>query len=222
MFFKEQILQKEGAKWKTRRQDGTEYKMRRKNDVLNLTRYYINALSLPESLQEEMSKAFDLLFPLLPWGTKLHGLSHFAEIVVFHVLKENNLFNDPDKFVRVSPLGDMPMYSRYWLLRYRQYLPATGIIPPRASADVFLRLLYESPRITDEFREKCEEIKPFILKESVDTHPKTIAGMVCFIALKTMHLQDVTMQDALNVMGIGYAGSIHNALRRLKFQWKLD
>lgn len=68
-----------------------EYIGNKKHEVLLLTKDYIDALGLHESLQEEMTKTFDFLFPLCPRRYNLHESYHLAEIIVFHVLSSRTI-----------------------------------------------------------------------------------------------------------------------------------
>ncbi len=197
-----------------------EYATCKKQEVLLLTRNYITALNLQESLQDDMANTFDFLFPLFPKGSRMHESSQLAEIIVFHVLKERNLFLDPFEFQRISPKGDMPMCYRSWLLRYKQFVPSSRKKAAVALPDMFLNLLYNYPKTSDKFRAKCEEIKPIISKLSGNARPMILAGMICYMAFKATPLPDLSITDAMNTMGIKYLGTIINAIRRVKTRWK--
>ena len=203
-------------------QDGNfkDHVAAKKLDVLPISMEFINALGVEDSFKDELDKTFDLLFPLLPYKYHLQESSYLAEIIAFHVLKEKRIFIDPDEFVRASPVGNMNMCRRVWLLMYKQYLPAPIKFPPNPSPDKLLDQLYASPFFTEDFRNKCEEIKPLILKLSGNLHPKIAAGIICFVAFKSIPHQDSTMSYAFRLMGIKYPGSIHNAVRNLKSRWK--
>jgi hypothetical protein len=198
----------------------TDYMREKKQEVLCITREYIEMMGLHESLQDDMINTFNMLFPLLPKGSKMHNSSQLAEIVAFHTLKEKGLFIDPDEFLNASFLGDMPMSQRSWLLRYKRFLPSNSRLPPSPAPDNFLNQLYNMPEMTEVFRHRCEEIKPVIMRLSGNLHPKMIAGVICFMASKTTPLPGTSMKHMLNAMGIKHAGSIHNVVKRLGDRWK--
>jgi len=196
-----------------------EFITNKRREVLLLAEDYLNALGINEYLQDEIAKTFDFLFPLFPRRYNIHESAHLAEIIVFHILKEKSISFDPDDFRNASPVGNMPMCHRPWLLQYKQYLPVPKNYRHNQSPDKYLVQLYESTFISEEFRKKCEEIKPIILRLSGNVHPKHIAGMICFIASKAIPLSSTTMNEALGIIGIKYPGTIHNAVKRLKNRW---
>ena len=194
-------------------QDKTRMK---KKAVLELTRKYIDALYLKRSIQREMSKTFDYLFPLIPNGSKLCKLPYLAEIVVFHVLKKKNLLNNPTEFERVSLLGNMSLNKRPWLLKYTRYLPKSARIHTRMSFDSFLNFLYEYPGMTKEFEMKCERIKESIANKCGNINPRIVAGIICHLAFNSIKPDLMKESEVLDYLGIFYPGSIDNAINRLK------
>ena len=188
-----------------------------KNKFLNITKKIIRGLDLDEPFQEIVSKTFDFMFPLLPKGTKLRNLHCLAEIIIFHVLKANNDFTNWDLFVTSSPLGHMPMSHRTWLLRYKQYITSgkgqgLGSVP----LGVYLERLYESPRITREIKARCEVNKEILIRNFKCIRPITIAGIACYFTFKNLPENPISIKEALARMGIEHAGTINNAVTRLK------
>ena len=209
---KNNLVQDEGE---TR--DSRSYFKVRKKEILSLVQWYQTTLSLDDALQPDISKTFDLLFRLLPKGSFLKRPNIMAEIVIFHVLKEGKCFTDWDLFVLISPLGNMPMGNRTWLLRYKQYLPQNiACFHDSETPDLYLKKLYETSRITEKFKSDCEKNKLILIKNFKCIKPRTVAGIACYLALKKIPDRSCTILEALARMGIENPGSIINAVKRLK------
>ena len=209
---KNNLVQDEGEN-----RDSRSYFKLRKKEILSLVQWYQTALSLDDALQPDISKAFDLLFRLFPKGSFLKRPNIMAEIVIFHVLKEGKCFTDWDLFVLISPLGNMPMGNRTWLLRYKQYLPKNkAYFHDSATPDLYLKKLYETSRITEKIKSECEKNKLILIKNFKCIKPRTIAGIACYLALKKIPDRSSTIVEALARMGIENPGYIINAVKRLK------
>jgi hypothetical protein len=193
------------------------YQKWKKMKILSLVQWYQAALSLDDALLPEISNTFDLLFQLIPKGSNLKRPKILAEIVVFHVLKTCKRFTDWDLFVSISPLGNMRMGDRTWLLRYKQYLPSNlAHFPNPETPDLYLARFYENSEITVENKAECEKIKQVLTQKFKCINPRTIAGMVCYLSLKKSPERDCSISKALASMGIDHPGSITNAVKRLK------
>ncbi len=208
------------TKSRVRCQYTQEFIESKRYEVLHLAEDYFHALGVNDFFQDEILKTFDFMFPLFPRRHHIHESAYLAEIIVFHKLKERSILFDPENFRNASPIGNMPMYCRPWLLQYKQYLPAPRTYPLNKSPEKFLVLLYESHDIREEFKKKCEEIKPIVSRLAENVHSKIIAGMICLLASKTTQLSSTNMNNVFKILGIKHAGTIHNAVKRLKNRWK--
>jgi hypothetical protein len=184
-------------------------------NLLPFIKIYISALSLDDSFYLDVTKAFNSLFSQLPKHSSFKNLRCLAEILVFHVMKEKGMLLDSDLFRMASPLGSMPMCYRSWLLRYQQFL-VPGVYPKTISPDNFLERLYVSEDMTEIFKKRCELYKHLLMKNFQGLHARIIAGIACYFALKNSPDETITIGEALSIMGIEHAGTINNAISRLK------
>jgi len=80
---------------------------------------------------------FDAFYDAFPKGKRLRSPAILAEILVFHALKCSGRPFDHARFRAASPVGDMAMGARRWLLEYRQFFPIPTILSnPRMQAAI--------------------------------------------------------------------------------------
>lgn len=200
----------------------TRYMAKRKEKILSITDQYISLLGLPESLNDKMEDAFTELWDLFPEGSKFHSVEYFAEILVFHVLKEKGLFRDPIRFCKISPIGDMPMFRRSWLLKYKQYLPQATNPHPKLTPSTYLAELFKKNQLDLEFKNACSQARKVIAPRMKNNNPRMVAGVVCYAAFKNRPEQPISLMRALRTMGITSAGSVYNAVKRFRDHHGID
>ncbi|MFX0098288.1 MAG: hypothetical protein ACFFCS_01830 [Candidatus Hodarchaeota archaeon] len=200
----------------------TRYMVKRKEEVLSIAAQYIASLGLSESLKDDMMDDFDGLWELFPVGSKFHSVDYFAEILVFHVLKEKGLFRDPIKFCKISPLGDMPMFRRAWLLRYKKYLPRATSQKRKLTPSTYLAELFKNGVLDLEFKNACSQVKKIVYPRMKNNNPRMVAGVICYTAYKSKPEQPISLMRALRTMGITSAGSVYNAVKRFRDHHGID
>lgn len=189
----------------------------KKVDVLSRIQWYQTALSLDDSFQPEIDKTYGIFNTLIPKSLKIRHPRFLAEIVIFHVLKENKSFTNWDLFVLISPLGNMALNKRWWLLEYKKYTTLKEKLSIGGeNPDSYLKKLYDSNMITEEIKMKCEKNKEVLIRNFKHILPRISAGIACYLAIKNTSECPISIAKALALMGINYPGSIVNAVKSMK------
>lgn len=198
----------------------TRYMEQRRALVLSIAGQYIESLGLPASVMDDMESTFNWLWDCFPLGSKYHSAKYFAEILVFHVLKDTGRFTDPEAFCRISPLGDMSMFRRPWLLRYKKYLPREAFSRAKVGPETYLDKACKLAG--NDFATTCDEVKKVVFPRMQCNTPRMAAAVTCYAAYKTRPVDNMSLSSILEAAGTKNSGSVYNAARRFKKHHGID
>ncbi|MHA1792338.1 MAG: hypothetical protein ACTSVI_06810 [Promethearchaeota archaeon] len=193
------------------------YLASRKKKNLYYARSFKEKLKLDEQVWSQIEKNHDWLWHALPTGTKLHSPEVFAEILVFHVLKKLGKFTNPELFCKASPLGNMSMHKRKWLLNYKRYLPTPKKIKQRKTPDLnyFISKIIACCDNLKKYKSTMKIILKEINKCPFSITPRVKVGVACLITCKLVKLKEPSFSKILKSINVSYPGSIYNALERI-------
>jgi len=151
------------------------------------------------------------LWDAFPRCTKWHRPELFAEVLAFHALKAACLPIDQAAFRKGSPLGDMTMTKRHWLLHYSQYVPPSLRVASRdPGIDPFLTRVGDADLVAAA-RTIATQHEDILSRAK----PSTRASVCLLLAIKSLPGYRGSASGLLARAGIRLASAI-NAAKRLE------
>jgi len=171
---------------------------------------FVSGLSLPGHAIAYGRAITRAAWDAFPRCSRWHSPEQFVEVLVFHAMKAAGVPFNQAAFRAASPMGNMSMPSRHWLLHYQQHFPPSlRVASHDPGAEPFYAMLQD--------RQLAAEARVFDA-----THEDMLiklrgcmrAGVCILLALRANPRDDHSTTDVLATLGIGMA-SAYNAAKRL-------
>nr|MDO8113078.1 hypothetical protein [Candidatus Sigynarchaeota archaeon] len=145
-----------------------------------------------------------------PRYSRWHSPEQFVEVLVFHAMKAAGVPVNQAAFRAASPMGNMSMTARHWLLHYQQFFPPSlRVASHDPGAEPFYAMLQDR-QLAAEARAVDAAHEDMLMR----LRGRMRAGTCVLLALRANPRDEQSTTDVLATLGIGIA-SAYNAAKRL-------
>nr|MDO8115398.1 hypothetical protein [Candidatus Sigynarchaeota archaeon] len=170
---------------------------------------FVTRLALPGHAVAYARAITRAAWDAFPRCSRWHSPEQFVEVLVFHAMKAAGVPVNQAMFRAASPMGNMSMTARHWLLHYPQFFPpGLRVASHDPGAEPFYAML-QDPQLATEARifDAAHEDMLTALRGRMR------AGVCILLALRANPRDDQSTTDVLATLGIGMA-SAYNAAKR--------